>query len=331
MESQQTRSWKTARYKVRVRIKCKMPNAEFLETYSLFRQFKIEIPPRLDDILKPPINMECQSNSCKDGKTRTFKMINEYYDTPAFGFDVNKRSLLYTYTKEGYISSGSGDFTRVTKESIDAQQMINSKGAIVLAVYKCTSCDNFRRVFILRFSPNLGYIQKIGQYPPWDIIIDKNLEEIFADSSDIYKKGLICESQGYGIGSYAYYRRIVEKIIDDLLISIEDLIEKNEDKNIYRETIKQVKREKDATEKIKLVKDLLPASLKPGDWNPLSILYSELSAGLHGETDEECLEKSVLLRSALIFLLKKVKEERETVIKFTETMKKLLEPKTKNK
>ena len=37
-------------------------------------------------------------------------------------------------------------------------------------------------------------------------------------------KGLVSESQGYGIGAFAYYRRIVEEIIDEMLKQIGDLI-----------------------------------------------------------------------------------------------------------
>ena len=64
-------------------------------------------------------------------------------------------------------------------------------------------------------------MKKVGQSPAWDIVMDKELESLLGDHAYFYKSGLICESQRYGIGAFAYYRRIVEEVIDELLVSVE--------------------------------------------------------------------------------------------------------------
>jgi len=83
--------------------------------------------------------------------------------------------------------------------------------------YLCQSCRSFNREFQIYISPDLNYIYKYGQFPEWEIKMDKNLEKTLGKHSATFRKGLVCESQGYGIGAFAYYRRITEEIIDELL------------------------------------------------------------------------------------------------------------------
>jgi len=74
-----------------------------------------------------------------------------------------------------------------------------------MVVYRCASCNEFDRFFILKFDPEGKYVMvmKVGQEPPWDISLDRILEKILGDQAEYYKKGLICESQGYGIGAFS--------------------------------------------------------------------------------------------------------------------------------
>jgi hypothetical protein len=144
--------------------------------------------------------------------------------------------------------------------------------------------------------------------------------------SEYFKKGLICESQGYGIGAFAYYRRIVEEIIDGQLDEISNLLVGSELK-VYREALEKTKQTIVTQEKIALVKDLLPPILRPNEMNPLGVLHSTLSEGLHEDTEETCLEKAASCREVLIFLVNQVQASKAASIGFTESMKKLLEKK----
>ncbi len=208
--------------------------------------------------------------------------------------------------------------------------VINTKtaGLIVRAEYICRSCHRFYRIFLIKISDKLDFIMKVGQYPPWEIAMDKNLEKILGKHSGYYKKALVCESQGYGVGAFAYYRRIVEEIIDQLLNEIKDLIQEGE-QDSYIEALEKTKKTKVAQDKIKLVKDLLPSNLRPDGMNPLTILHDNLSEGLHAKTDEECLELTANLREILIFLVNQVLRSNEESKKFTSSMRTLLEKKQK--
>jgi hypothetical protein len=227
------------------------------------------------------------------GSIQTFNMVNDYHD-----------------------------FDHITNASSANQKM--------KLVYECQSCFDFTRQFQIYISKNLDYIYKFGQYPEWEIKMDKKLEKTLGDHSKTFKKGLVCESQGYGIGAFAYYRRIIENIIDELLDSITDLIE-TENKNKYLTALEKTKKTRVAQEKIDLVKDLLPTILKPSGMNPLGVLHSELSEGLHSESDENCLERASHIKNILIFLINQILQSKEAAKEFSISMKTLLDKKSVKK
>ena len=201
------------------------------------------------------------------------------------------------------------------------------KSGIHSLEYKCTGCLKETFLCWIEVETQHKLIRKVGQVPAWSKRPDRNLEKLLSTHQDYYKKGLACESHGYGIGANAYYRRIVEAVIDELLGSITELIEPSE-KEKYLKAIEQTKKTIVAQEKIALVKDLLPAVLRPDGMNPLLILHGGLSEGLHAETDEECLESAKHIREVLIFLVNQIALHRESSKRFTDSMRKLLEKKS---
>jgi len=208
--------------------------------------------------------------------------------------------------------------------NLKSTQLYVAKGMVVLAIYSCAACNGYQRYFLLKFGED--EVRKVGQEPPWEIGIDKNLERVLGTHADLYKKGLTCESQGYGLGAFSYYRRIVEEIIDGLLDQIADLLG-GEERARYADALAKTKCTKVAQEKIDLVKDLLPALLRPNDLNPLSVLHDSLSVGLHSESDEDCLDRAAHIRESLLFLVSQVGSARAAAGGFTERMRKLLEKK----
>jgi len=202
-----------------------------------------------------------------------------------------------------------------------------SNGKLINLRYLCQSCKSFSREFLIRTSENLDFYFKYGQFPEWEIKMDKRLEKMLGKHSKTYRNGLVCESQGYGIGAFAYYRRITEEIIDELLNSITDLLEPSQ-KERYKEALEKTKNTTITSEKIELVKDLLPQSLRPSNMNPLSILHSELSKGLHGQSDESCLESAGNIKKILTYLVKRISESQQDSAEFSEGMKAFLDKKS---
>lgn len=163
-----------------------MPHKEFIEEYPLYRKLKIDaMPSTLDKFPKVKINMSCPI--CKS--SQTYVMTNEYYE-------------IYGYSN--YPSAGLG----------------------VRLAYICTHCEKFERLFLVKISGDKAdsWIMKVGQFPAWEISGEPNVEKLLGAHAGYYKKGLVCESQGYGIGAFGYYRRIVEETIDEMLSEIADLL-----------------------------------------------------------------------------------------------------------
>jgi hypothetical protein len=174
--------------------------------------------------------------------TRTFAMINQYY------------------SEYGY-------------------ENVPSEGLIINPRYRCVSCGKFERHFSIKVSDDLDWIMKVGQFPSWEIAGDQNIEAMLGAHKSLLKKGLISESQGYGIGAFGYYRRIVEEIIDKLLTDVEGLLG-DDDKKTYLVALANAKSTRITSEKIELVRDLMPPVLRPDGMNPLSLLHGVLSEGL---------------------------------------------------
>lgn len=203
-----------------------------------------------------------------------------------------------------------------------------AQNKVIDLLFLCESCKEFKRRFFIYINDSLDTMYKVGQYPEWEIKMDANLEKTLQSHAITFRKGLVCESQGYGIGAFAYYRRITENIIDDLLESIIDLIDENQ-KGEYSKALEKTKTTRITQEKIDLVKDLLPPILRPNGMNPLGVLHSELSEGVHAETDESCLEIANHIKSVLIFLINQIIQSKESAKSFTNSMKSLLDKKLK--
>lgn len=261
-----------------------MPDKEFLESYQLYKKLLlVDNPPQtLDKYPDPPIKMYC--DTCKS--YQTFNKTNRYHE-------------LYNYSN------------------------VVAAGKVIRAKYHCMGCKNFNRYFFIEIDKDSKWIRKVGQLPAWDISIDSEIRNLLGkERSDIYQKGLINESQSYGIGAFAYYRRIVEDVIDELLETISIMIdEKNKEE--YKEALDKVKESHNGEEKIKAVYDLLPERLVPNGNNPLKILYKILSKGIHSDSDEECLRNAEKIRVILKFLIKEVKNHQIDADQFTSALDKL--------
>lgn len=282
-----------------------MANKQFLEKYPLYKKYKTNwkfygayerTQLKEGQVPKPAIHMNCSVCASE----QTFNMSNEYFEGR-----MNQNEPIHGKVKE--------------------------------VRYICSSCKKGLYVFLVYFGFNPKkpseeteiYLQKVGQIPAWSIEMDKDLENILGNNSLYYKNGLVCESQGYGIGAHAYYRRIVEDVIDELLESIGEHISPKDELKHYNEAMESVKKTRVAQEKIELVKDLLPTSLQPNGINPLQVIYDELSEGIHYNSDEECLESADAIRVSIAYLVNQVMKKKADHQNFTDSMKKILDKKAK--
>ncbi|GGF05680.1 hypothetical protein [Hymenobacter cavernae] len=144
-----------------------------------------------------------------------------------------------------------------------------------------------------------GTAYKFGELPVFGPHISNKLLKMVGADRGLFFKGRTCENQGLGIVAFAYYRRVVENQKNRILNEIVKVAEKI---GSEEETIKQLKQaiqETQFTKALTMIKAALPQSLLINGHNPLALLHSALSEGLHGHSDEECLELATSVRVVL--------------------------------
>ena len=272
-----------------------MPNKDFLENSPLFKLVPVKLPATttFDSLPSPPIKMHC--GICEEEHT----------------FNCQD----YFHTNKSIEMGRDGSSPPVSSR-------------IVRAEYKCTHCGRFERLFFVKVGPGCEWLMKVGQDPPWDIKTDPALRKKLGRHAGNYQKGRICESQGYGIGAFAYYRRVTEEIIGELLEEIPDLLEEAA-RAEFKSALIRVKETNVAAEKIEVVREMLPASLRLAGQNPLSLLHSLLSQGLHAGSDEDCLDSAAATRGILEFLVSQILTAKDERKGYADAIAKALEKKQK--
>lgn len=173
--------------------------------------------------------------------------------------------------------------------------------------YMCSNCSEKSKIFaaivILNIlKPEDGRIYKIGEFPAFGPPIPAKAISLVAPDRDLFLTGRRAESQGMGIGAFVYYRRVVENQKDrifDEIIRVARILNPNDP---VIEELEKAKEETQFTKAVDVVKKGLPQSIYINGHNPLTLLHSALSQGVHEHTDTVCLELATSIRTVLIEL-----------------------------
>jgi hypothetical protein len=179
-------------------------------------------------------------------------------------------------------------------------------GNITTIVYRCTHCES--PFWCSIEVSDEEWMRKVGQLPPYDISIAPDLQNALGEDATLYKRAQICMSQSFGIAACSYLRRLLENQITPLLrLVYEASKEEGEDVGELSEILD----EKVAENKIRLANRVLPRSLEvPGD-NPLELIYDKLSAGLHRQSEQECMEIATEASQVLRYVIISINDEYE--------------------
>jgi hypothetical protein len=175
-----------------------------------------------------------------------------------------------------------------------------------LVHYLCQNCFTERKTFAIRcrvHSPNMtfGHAIKVGEWPPFGAPIPARVITLVGPDRDNFLKGRRCESQGLGVGAFAYYRRVIEDQKDRLISEIIRVANSVGATELIPK-LESAKLEKQFTTAIDTIKPVVPESLKIDGHNPLTLLHNALSKGLHARSDEECLQIATAIRVVLFEL-----------------------------
>jgi hypothetical protein len=221
------------------------------------------------------------------------------------GHITGRRPEIYIYCDK----CGGERYFDTSSAHIYAEQ--NSLGEYI---FECKNCNSSKKYFTvmgktITVSDHLkGTLMKIGEFPVFGQPTPSKFITMIGPDKDIFLKGRRCENQGFGIGAYAYYRRVIEsqknRIIDQML----KICRKYDNMDELIEQFGRAKKEIQFSTAVDSIKTALPSSLLIDKHNPLKLLHTALSKGIHEMSDDECLERANSIRVVLTELCNRMNE-----------------------
>jgi hypothetical protein len=153
----------------------------------------------------------------------------------------------------------------------------------------CGFCSKEVHMFLVETDPERQRIRKVGQLPPWSLEVSPDVAAHLGSDLDLYRKGLACLSQGYGLGACAYFRRVLENRVDSILDLLLVYLTLDDSGAEAAAQIRTIRQGKVADKKLQEVHPYFPEALRVAGHNPVKLLYEQLSEAMHvGEEDESC-------------------------------------------
>jgi hypothetical protein len=203
--------------------------------------------------------------------------------------------------------------------------------------YECRNCGHSKKAFAIRRlgkapkSQADGTLLKIGEEPAFGPPLPARLQRLVQSDRDFLLKGFQSEIKGFGIGAFAYYRRVVEDGKDQLIDQIIKVCRNTPGGEKFIDGLESAKKQIQFTQAIEQIADAIPDSLRIKSHNPLTLLHSAISKGLHSDSDQGCLEAAQAIRAVLAAFAERLSQLLKEDAEVTEAVKKLLTPKASEK
>lgn len=208
--------------------------------------------------------------------------------------------------------------TRFFSSWTKGETTFNKKSFHEFLHYHCRNCRREIKTYAVSYSKDDAgkwIAFKFGENPNFGPPTPSRAISLIGPDRDAFLKGRRSENQGLGVGAFAYYRRVVEnqkgRIFDEI-IRVSRHVGADED---FIARIEAAKSEVQFTKATETIKHGFPQSLLINGHNPLTLLHSALSQGVHDLSDEQCLELANSIRIVLIEfaerLAQAVKDEAE--------------------
>lgn len=222
--------------------------------------------------------------------------------------------------------NGTRFFRCTNRSDIDVP---DSDHSFVYVSYICSNCRRNTKVFSLAVKHDVGLAKgtcyKFGELPLYGPPTPSKLIKLIGPDRDIFLKGRRCENQGLGIGAFVYYRRVVEnqknRILDEIIKVSEKLSAPESDIKILNDA----KSETQFSKALSSVKNAIPQALLINGHNPMTLLHSALSEGLHNQTDEHCLGIANSVRVVLAELSDRLGQALKDEAELNHALSKLLQ------
>lgn len=298
---------------------------DFLSNYPVYKEFLyIENYVRNENGIIDPFDFDSTSFDyyCnEENSVKTFELkipisTEEYYgkfpgNVVHNHFFDEEGKLNYTHHFDGICKSCQKKQLDITIKVYSDQVLPNNKA-------------NFRtpegvHIDIAENKNIKVYFKKIGVYPELDIKIDKRIQKYFdRETNTWFYKGIKLYNSNYGIGSFAYFRRIIEKELFNILQDVSKL--PSTDENL-KKMIEEYTKTNQISVLYKNSFNLLPKSLQLLGDNPFEILYRLTSKGLHILSEDECLENAEKVHKILEYVVLKINEEKSELLEIRNIIK----------
>lgn len=243
------------------------------------------------------------------------------YSVPLF----EKRTMIYQVKHAGPIRLEIDKVQSYCKECDAAQYFYEvnhesevwSPGVVspVKIVLKCRNCQSYTKSFLVKINDLSNAssmaitleVEKVAEYPADYKAASKQELSLLGGERQEFFKGLRCEREGLGAAAFLYYRRVVEKRRNKIFDQIIKVL--NDSPNVHNQLIQELesaKSEGQFVKSIDKIKTAFPESLLISGQNPLKLLYSALSEGVHELTDQECLECAEDVRVVLLTMSERI-------------------------
>ena len=193
--------------------------------------------------------------------------------------------------------------------------------------YQCSNCQKSFKTFSLSIKPDsdarTGTCYKFGELPPFGPDTPSRLIRLIQPDREVFLKGRRCENQGLGIGAFVYYRRVVEDQKNRILEEVKKVVEKIGGKPELVSLLDRAINENQFSKAMEIAKGAIPESLLVNGHNPLSLLHSALSEGVHALSDEECLDLAGSIRVVLTELSERLGQALKDEAELTKALHKL--------
>jgi hypothetical protein len=207
-------------------------------------------------------------------------------------------------------------------------------------IYVCMSCEKASVTFMLAWR-NLKtetvmvgagptpvthvakfVLQKAGQYPPWEAPISPILSKALGkEGRSLFVKGISSLRAGRGIGAVAYFRRVIEDHVDDILRMVAENAVASGDATAIAE-IEKASKSLAATGRLAIAAQHTPKHLRPGGHNPLEVMYGAFSEGLHGLSDDEAAAVADRLLACITYFFEMWQENKDRADHFARVITK---------
>ena len=176
--------------------------------------------------------------------------------------------------------------------------------------YVCRNCGRrlarFAIAFTVLTSPakdvkGTASALKVGQMPTFGPQSPAQLISLVGPDRELFLQGRRAENRGMGLGAFAYYRRVVENQSSRIIGRIARVVKALGSTPEIDAVFVAAMNESQFSRSIELVKDFIPQALLIKGENPLLLLHTALSKGLHNPemTDSHCLEVAQSIRTVL--------------------------------